>query len=85
MKIYYAETTRGCALRAAKSLAQARAEFKREVGSKDVHVVRVAMQTDIEWVEAMGGIVPSLCHHRRDHDAVLGDQAQESFGPGSVW
>lgn len=60
MKIYYADTDRGCALRAANSLAQARAQFNREVGSDNVQVVRVATQEDIDWVEAMGGEVPDL-------------------------
>lgn len=85
MKIYYAETDRWCALRTAISIAQARAQFKRALGSEDVQVVRVAKQADIDWVEAMGGYVPSLCRHRREHDAILGEQAQGGFGTGVLW
>jgi hypothetical protein len=58
MKIYYAETDRGCALRTAETLDKARAQFKREVGEDNVRTVREATEKDIDWVRGMGGYVP---------------------------
>lgn len=60
MKIYYADTDRGCALRTAETLTAARRQINREVGSDNVGAVRPATENDIAWVRGMGGYVPPL-------------------------
>lgn len=59
MAIYYIETERGCGLREAEDIAQARAIAKREVGELvEINAVRPATEFDIGWVQRMGGYVP---------------------------
>lgn len=57
--IYYAEHSYGCGLTEAESVEEARALTVEEVGTlATVGVVREATETDISWVEGMGGWVP---------------------------
>ena len=60
MKIYYARTDRGCGLRAAESLNDARAQFYNECGFNNVIEVHEATEEDIQWIKGMGGYVPVL-------------------------
>ena len=59
MTLFYVETGRGCCIRSARTEQQAEREVLREVGtSEGVQLVRKAAQKDIDWVRAMGGVVP---------------------------
>ena len=51
--LYYVETDRGCGLRAAQNIQQARAEEIRTAGTDGFKGVRLATQADVAWVGAM--------------------------------
>ena len=58
--VYYIETERGCGLRVARNIRQARADLRREVGTATtINCVRLATAKDVAWVGAMGGYVPA--------------------------
>jgi hypothetical protein len=60
MTLYYVETGRGCGIRRARSVEQARRKTLREVGTYEgVRLVREATQRDLNWVRGMGGSVPA--------------------------
>lgn len=59
-QLFYLDTDRGCAIRAAQNIKQARRGALREVGEYGFKNIRKATKEDIEWVRGMGGYVPSV-------------------------
>ena len=57
-RLYYAVTDRGCCIRKAENIEQARKLIIREVGEYGVKSVSPAKQSDIDWVKGMGGKIP---------------------------
>jgi hypothetical protein len=58
--LYYLNTDRGVAIRAAQNIKQARREAVREVGEDGLKGIRKATEADIAWVKGMGGYVPTV-------------------------
>ena len=62
MPLYYFECSKGCGIREAKSMKQAKLNLIREVGEYDLagyhNTIRLATEKDIGWIRAMGGYIP---------------------------
>ena len=56
MPLYYAETGMGACLRKARTKEEAFRKIISEVGTYNgISTIRLATESDIEWVAAMGG------------------------------
>lgn len=64
MPMYYFSCSKGCGIRQATGIRQARSNIIREVGEYDMiagpNILRLASKKDIAWVKAMGGYIPKI-------------------------